>query len=273
MLCSLCGTNLPDGSRFCLTCGRRTGAADNAPLATIPTQSLCPNCGKRLPENGAFCLHCGRPVESQANSVSVAINEAKTLAVRARRQRRVVISLSGLALLGVALWVATGRGPAAEEVQEFVHWSQAQTIVDAPVPLDPRSFSSHEFTIPPGALDVIVMGEFAASPASQRHSVGSKKEGGKDADNGIEVYVLTNSAFAVWSSGYSTDTLYQSGSVAEATIYAPLPAGGGVYDLVFSNRTSMHAKTVHTTILLRYKSGWLNAVLRLKERLWNWLGL
>jgi hypothetical protein len=273
VLCSLCGTNLPDGSRFCLSCGKRTGAADNAPIATTPSQSLCANCGKRLPPTGAFCLHCGRPVESQANRVSVAINEARTFAVRARRQRRVVILLSGLVLLGVALWVAIGRGPAAGEVQEFVRWSQAQTIVDASVPLNPRSFSSHEFTIPPGALDVIVDGEFAASPGSQRHTIGSKNEGGKDPDDRIEVYVLSNSAFAVWSSGYSTDTLYQSGSVAEAAIYAPLPAGGGVYDLVFSNRTSTHAKTVHTTILLRYKSGWPNAVLRLKERLWNWLGL
>jgi hypothetical protein len=40
-------------------------------------------------------------------------------------------------------------------------------------------------------------------------------------------------------------------------------------DLVFSNRTSPYLKTVHATVLLRYKNEWPNAILRLKERLWN----
>jgi hypothetical protein len=55
-------------------------------------------------------------------------------------------------------------------------------------------------------------------------------------------------------------------------IDAPLP-GAGVYDLVFSNRTSPNPKTVHATVLLRYKSGWPNTILRMKERLWNSIGL
>jgi hypothetical protein len=80
--------------------------------------------------------------------------------------------------------------------------------------------------------------------------------------------VLTNPAFAVWSTGYSTATIYQTNSTSGAVIDASLP-GAGVYDLVFSNRTSPYPKTVHATVLLRYKSGWPNLILRLKERLWN----
>lgn len=100
-------------------------------------------------------------------------------------------------------------------------------------------------------------------PASSAHL-----QSAKDPDNGIEAYVLTNPAFAVWSTGYSTATIYQTNSTSGAVIDASLP-GAGVYDLVFSNRTSPYPKTVHATVLLRYKSGWLNVILRLKERLWN----
>jgi hypothetical protein len=122
------------------------------------------------------------------------------------------------------------------------------------VSVNPRSFSSHEFTVPPGALDVTVTGEFSASPEC------------KGPRQWIEAYVLTNPAFAVWCTGYSTATIYQTNSTSGAVIDA---SGAGVYDLVFSNRTSPYPKTVHATVLLRYKSGWPNAILRLKERLWN----
>jgi len=210
---------------------------------------------------------------SAADSVALAIAEAKALALRGRKQRRILLWLFVLALLGVALWAATSQSPAAQEVQEFVHWSQAQTIVDSPLPVNPRSFSSREFTVPPGALDVSVTGEFTASANRLHRGNGSNNESGKDRDNGVEVYVLTNSAFVVWSSGYSTATLYQSGLTDEGVINAPLPAGAGVYDLVFSNRISPKAKTVQATGVLRYKSGWPNSVTRLKERFWNWLGL
>jgi RNA polymerase subunit RPABC4/transcription elongation factor Spt4 len=274
VVCTWCGTNLPDDSQFCLKCGNKAHAAANsAPPATIPSQSACGHCGKGLPPAAAFCPQCGRPVMSAANSVALAIAEAKSLALRARRKRRILLWLFVLALFGVALWAATSQSPEAEEVQEFVHLSQAQTIVDAPVPVNPRSFSSREFTVPPGALDVSVTGEFTASANSPRRSNGRDNGGGKDHDNGVEVYVLTNSAFVIWSSGYSTATLYQSGLTDEGVINAPLPAGAGVYYLVFSNRVSPRAKMVQATGVLRYKSGWPNAVTRLKERLWNWLDL
>jgi hypothetical protein len=42
---------------------------------------------------------------------------------------------------------------------------------------------------------------------------------------------------------------------------------------VFSNKPSQSAKTVHATVVLRYKTGWPNTFLRWKERLWNWMGM
>lgn len=193
--------------------------------------------------------------------------------LRARRRRRILSWSFVPVLLGALLWVATSRSPAAQQVQEFVHWSQVQTIVDAQAAVNPGSFWSHEFTVPPGAMDVSVTGEFAASAVSPRRGTGKSKQNAQDRDNGIEAYLLTNSAFVIWSGGYSSDALYQSGSTAGDAINAPLPQGAGVYHLVFSNKTSQYPKTVHATVLLRYKSGWPNTVLRLKERLWNWIGL
>jgi len=273
-LCSWCGTNLPDGSQFCLKCGQKArAAASEAPSETIATPA-CSTCGASLSPAASSCRKCGQPVVPTANSAALANTVAETLALlRARRRNRILRWLLVPVILAALLWVATSQSPSAQEVQEYMHWSQAQTIVDTQAPLNPRSFWSHEFTVPPGALDVSLSGEFTASDVNPQHANGRNSESGKDHNDGIEAYVLTNSAFAVWSGGYSTDTLYQSGSLAGDVINAPLPAGAGVYELVFSNRSSPNAKTVHATVLLRYKSGWPNAALRLKERLWNWMGL
>jgi hypothetical protein len=270
MLCRWCGTDMPDGSRFCLKCGQKADvAAMKALPAATPSRLSCVSCGTSLPSAAAFCLKCGKPAPSTGNLEALATVLAECMVfLRARRQRRILLWSFLLVLLGGVLWAATGESTAAREVQEFLHWSQAQTVVDASMSVNPRSFSSHEFTVPPGALDVTVTGEFSASPVGPRHGKG---ESAKDADNGIDAFVLTNPAFAVWSTGYSTATIYQSNSTAGDVIEASLP-GAGVYDLVFSNRTSPYPKTVHATVLLRYKSGWPNAILRMKERLWSWFG-
>jgi hypothetical protein len=166
MLCRWCGTDMPDGSQFCLKCGQKTdGAAIKALPAATPSQLSCVSCGTSLAPTAAFCLKCGRPAPSTGNLEALATVLAECMAfLRARRQRRILVWSFLLVLLGAVLWAVTGESPAAREVQEFVHWSQAQTIVDASVSVNPRSFSSHEFTVPPGALDVTVTGEFSASP-------------------------------------------------------------------------------------------------------------
>jgi hypothetical protein len=247
-------------------------AANSIALATTPDQAACSKCGTSLHRTAEFCLKCGQPVISTANSAALApVPAAQPQPLRAHRQRRIVLWLLVLVLSGAVLWTATSESPAAEQALEFVRSSHAQTIVDAAVSVNPRSFSSSQFTVPPGALNVSVTGEFSAAAANPRN--GNSNENGKDRDTGIEAYVLTDAAFAVWSSGYSTQTQYESGPVARATINAPLPAGAGVYHLVFSNKISPRAKTVHATVLLRYKSWLPDAVVGLKDQFWNWIGL
>ena len=93
-------------------------------------------------------------------------------------------------------------------------------------------------------------------------------------DNDVEVYVLNEAAFAVWQNGYATSSVYESGRVAQGTMQADLPAGAGVYYLIFSNKfSSKTAKNINGTVVLRYKSWLPESFRRTKERFWNWVGL
>ena len=189
-----------------------------------------------------------------------------------RLQPLIVLWLLLLVLLGAALWVTTSDTAAAEQAKEFVRWSHAETIVDGALPVNARSFSSREFTVPRGAISTSVSGEFSETPGTTGKA-GKNNGTAKDRDTEIEVLVLTDAAFAIWRSGYSAQTSYESGPVASAIINAPLPAGGGVYHLVFSNRNSPRAKTIHVTVLLRYKSWVPDAVVHLKDQFWSWFDL
>ncbi len=49
-VCPNCGTSVPTGSKFCLSCG-----------AKINNAAFCHNCGKPLPLEAKFCPECGTP--------------------------------------------------------------------------------------------------------------------------------------------------------------------------------------------------------------------
>lgn len=49
-ICPNCGTAVPAGSKFCLSCG-----------AKMESAAFCSNCGKPLPPNAKFCPECGTP--------------------------------------------------------------------------------------------------------------------------------------------------------------------------------------------------------------------
>jgi len=275
VLCSRCSTNLPDGSQFCLKCGQKVAFAEGSTTpAAIHNESTCSKCGTSLHRTAEFCLRCGQPVISSAKRAAITPVQSSEIEVPqpwpARRQHRSVLWLLALVVLGAVLWAATSKGPAAEQVQEFVRWSQTQSIVDSSVSVNPHGFSSWTLTVPPGALNVTVTGEFSAVAAGPH--TGKSNESGKDHDAEIEAYVMTDAAFAVWSTGYSAQTEYESGPATAGTINAPLPAGAGIYQLVLSNKNSARAKTVHATVLLRYKSWSADVLVRLKDRFWNWLG-
>jgi hypothetical protein len=61
MFCHYCGSRLPEGAAFCLSCGVKTQAN---------TPRVCASCGANLPEDAAFCICCGRAADSAAQGPS-----------------------------------------------------------------------------------------------------------------------------------------------------------------------------------------------------------
>jgi hypothetical protein len=178
---------------------------------------------------------------------------------RANQRRRITIWLILLVLLGAGSWVLFGEDPYAQEVRDDVTGAETQTIVETPFSVKAHSFSYFKFTVPPGAVSVTVTGPFSA-------------EG--DPDNNIEAYILTDSAFVLWSKGYATSTHYESGKVTQGSMNVELPTGAGIYYLVFDNKFSPKAaKTIHATALLHYKTWIPEWLLRMKDRFWNSLGI
>lgn len=66
MICPKCGTELPDGARFCMGCG----------TTLAKPQPKCPKCGKENPEYAKFCLACGAPIAA----ATVAMTQVPTAA-------------------------------------------------------------------------------------------------------------------------------------------------------------------------------------------------
>lgn len=55
MFCSKCNSEIPDGAKFCITCGE-----------PVKQKKLCKKCGNELLDNMKFCVVCGARVEEEA---------------------------------------------------------------------------------------------------------------------------------------------------------------------------------------------------------------
>ena len=289
MLCSVCNTKLPDGSQFCLKCGAPVGLSASSidpPLTEV--RVACSGCGADLPAGAEFCSKCGKSTSISSSAAAAESSgvtlEASPLLVRrkSRHVGRVVLFLCLGALLVAIVWAATSESPFAQGLQELAGWKRDQSILANPFSVSPHSFRYYKFALPEGSLNVAIVGQFAASNDSRnagptdrdKDKDKDKDKDGKRADSDIELYVLSEPAFTVWQRGYAASSVYESGRVSQGTVQAELPAGAGIYYLVFSNKFAPKAaKNINATFALRYKS-WLPEWLRrTKGRLWNWLGL
>jgi hypothetical protein len=183
-----------------------------------------------------------------------------------------------LFIVGVA-WAGLSENPVAQQLQEVVGWKHDQTILDAPFTVGAHTFRYYKFSLPEGSVNVAIVGQFSAANGESRvvtSGKGAAKDNYKlgDGENGIEVSVLTEAAFTVWQNGYATSSIYDSGKVVEGKIQADVPAGAGIYYLVFNNKFAPKtAKNVHAAVVLRYKSWLPESFRKMKETVWNWLGL
>jgi ribosomal protein L40E len=230
----------------------------------------CSKCGAALPDEAQFCLKCGKPVTIPPKESVVAGPLPKL--TQPRRKPRIFLWILLALLLGVVAWVAISDDPFAQGMQEVIGWKHDQTILETPFSVSAHNFRFYKFDLPEGSVNVSIVGQFATTTSSDKKA--PKAKDSADSDGDIEVYVLSEPAFAVWQNGYATSSVYESGRVSKGEMQAELPAGAGVYYLVFSNKFSAKsAKNINSTVLLRYKSWVPDWVRVMKSRMWNWIGL
>jgi len=239
----------------------------------------CSKCGASLPDDTQFCPKCGKPVSLPAKGVAPALGVEVLPPARPRpqpkRNRGLLFFLLVMLLLGLVVLAATSDSPVAQQVQEMAGWKHDEIILDKPFTVGPHTFRYYKFVLPEGSVNVAIMGQFSAeipTPVAQKNK--DPKANEKESDAGLEVFVLTDEAFTVWQNGYATSSIYESGKVAGGTVQTELPAGAGIYYLVFSNKSAPKTpKALHATVLLRYKSWLPDWIRRLKGRFWDWVGV
>jgi hypothetical protein len=192
---------------------------------------------------------------------------------RPRRNRRLLLWTLLLVLVAVMVWATVSDSTGAQRVQGFFGLKQDRSVVDSTFSVGPHTFRYYKFALPEGSVNVAVAGQFSSSAEGAGN--GKNPDGDKSAtdpnvtdrnkdaglDNGIQVFVLTEAAFVVWRNGSAIRSLYDSGDVHEGKVQADIPAGAGIYYLVFSNKAAPKVpKAVHARVLLRYRS-WLRRVL------------
>jgi len=245
---------------------------------------VCIKCAASLPDKAQFCLKCGQPVSLPSKVASSAKTDADKesapvveiipppIPPRPRRKRRVVFWIFLGIVVGAIVWVVGSDNPYAQGVQELVGWKHDQIILDTPFSVGAHTFRYYKFNLPEGSVNVAMVGQFSASGDGNKNN--RKDADSKDTDNNIEVYVLSEPAFTVWQNGYATSSVYESGRVSQGTVQAEIPAGAGIYYLVFSNKFApKSAKNINADVVLRYKSWLPDWFRRMKDRFWNWLGL
>ena len=186
--------------------------------------------------------------------------------VRPRVLRKILRWTVLFMVLAGVLWVLTSGNPFAQGVQEFVGNKHDQAILDTPFSVSAHNFRYYKFTLPEGSTHIAIVGQFAVSEGQSGAARKTSAKAQVGTDSGIEVYVLSESAFAVWQKGYMTSSVYESGRVSQGTIQQDLPAGAGVYYVVFSNKFAGKAqKDVNATVLLRYKNWLPESIRRVKS--------
>lgn len=222
-----------------------------------------------MPDGAHVCPMCGNPIALPAREIPV-VELPASVAPRKRSKRHVFLWMFLGVIVATVIWAVVSDDPYAQGVQELVGWKHDEAILENPFSVNAHNFRYYKFSLPEGSTNVTIMGQFTVSAEPFK----GKKSPAKDSENNVEVFVLSEASFAVWQNGYATSSVYESGRVSQATVQTDLPAGAGIYYLIFSNKFDPKSgKNVNATFQLRYKSwlpGWFRS---LKNSLWNWLGL
>ena len=71
-ICSGCGSEIPDGSDFCYSCGAWADKSFNInDEGTILYYQYCMKCGKELVPGAEFCVHCGAKAKDSEIPINI----------------------------------------------------------------------------------------------------------------------------------------------------------------------------------------------------------
>lgn len=229
MFCNDCGSQVPDGSKFCHQCGKPTTTS----TATLEAASGVAQAVRMSPE----------PAETKRGALNTA----------SHKRSNPTISVLLIALLAVGGWFVYSALSAPRpraQLAPFVATAPTPVIQPVTIPLAQKAFTIgarqyvyFKFTIPPRSSEVQMRGRFEASGGS---------------GNDIEVVVLNEDAFTNWQNHHSVPTYYNSGRVTVSTLSARLPSTDNlqespIYYLIFSNIFSVFSnKAVSADITLHY---------------------
>ena len=217
---------------------------------------LCSSCAEILPDDAHFCLKCGQSVERTVVSSGPSRKPATAArTIKPRRKPRTAIWLFLLLLMVAIWWAANSNNTAAQQLRVLATGAHAATITEKNFVVGSHSFSFYKFSVPPGAVNVFVSGQFSATGSPE---------------NEVQVYVLTDDAFVTWRNGYAINPYYDSGKVSQGAIHAALPVGAGTYYLVFNNNFSLKTpKAVQADVTLHYNTWWPDWLFHIKDKLWG----
>jgi len=264
VFCNRCGTSLADGSQFCVECGHTVDGSFPAP--PVPGgDAVCANCSKSIFPSARFCSNCGSAIAARTviavadgQSAAAATMASETIYLGGNRSRspgRLALWLLAAIVLCVLAWVAATDNSVASGIKPYLTTAHAETIAEGSVAIKPNGFVSYKLTVPDGAIDVAVTGQFDTSGRAEKD---------------IQVLLLTDAEFVIWQGGYAISPYYDSGHVSRSTLQAPLPSRPATYYLIFSNKPSRLEKTVHLTAGLHYDTWLPDSLMSLKEKIAHW---
>jgi len=145
-----------------------------------------------------------------------------------------IVAIIAVVAVGIGVYLATrsGEGGGGTAPQEY-----SFNIVNGLITVSAGNYQAYPFTIPSGAMNANIVGNFTASGGS---------------GNDIIVLIMDATAFVNWKNGHQVSVYYDSGQLTTSNFDVSLPAGGSYY-LVFSNTFSIiSTKNVQTRADLSY---------------------